>query len=188
LRRDATAFCLALAAAATLPGCGGGDDQNRFARSTCSYPKGAPLPALHLRRGVALRRTQQVVRRAARVDRTSGLPQLLGGSGYRVEDAGTWGGIGGFLDLAVERPHRVRAFVPQAGSPWPRRSPNRRFSRRYGYIPYRTFVSARRLTALQVSVDLRRRRVVDVSGSPSGGFDREETLPGHCPLPPPEED
>jgi hypothetical protein len=172
--------------------CGCGDDSpNADGSSACRYDTGPPLTH-HLEQPerVILARARRILRHAATSDRRSGLVQVLAGSRYREEAIGTWepsshaGVIGATIEIALDRPRPVDAVVSSAGEAWPRSSPNYRYSRRYGYVEWRSRLVSRSLTGLALSVDLRRGRVVDIDPAVSGSG-TATPLPGHCPIPQP---
>jgi hypothetical protein len=84
--------------------------------------------------------------------------------------------------------HRVAAVVPAIGDPWPTNSPRARYSRRFGYIEYKERLVSPRLTEALITVDLRRHRVVAITGGLNSKVTSEVALPGQCPVPPPPED
>jgi hypothetical protein len=146
------------------------------------------------------KQSRAVVRRDAR-NRQSPLGKVLGGSSYSIHETGyisnggpsryhrTFRVIGGLVDLRIQQPHPVDAVVPAWSSPWPRRSKNYKYSRHYGYVPYRAhFVSSRPVVDLMIDVDMRVRRVIGIEGGVESGEDLYEPLPGHCPLRPPSGD
>jgi hypothetical protein len=167
------------------------------ASSGCRYDHRRALPD-HIRQPEArvVAWAKRILRRAARSDRRSGLVQVLAGSGYRIEDGGTWstsdkplhGGrprvIGAAIDIALDRPHRVDAIVAAAGDGWPRKSRNYRYSRRYGYVEHRAHLTSPSLTGVEILVDVRRGKVAEVGPGPSGEVTLFEPVAGHCPLPP----
>jgi hypothetical protein len=121
---------------------------------------------------------------------------VLAGSPYTVTDGGIisngehgWHGrhynvIGAMFDIRVEEPHGFDVTVPASAGTWPRRSPNHRYSRYLGYVPYKARMAASKgVTGLLVDVDMRIRRITSISEGFSA-VDVWEPLPGHCPLPP----
>ena len=198
LRRCRYTACLAFGIAMlALSGCGA--DATEAAR-VCRYDRRPPRPD-DIRRPerVILGKAKAILRRAAEHDRRSGLPAVLGGSGYRVQEIGTWTLsdkpgygrqdriIGAIVDIALDRPHPVDAVVIAAGTGWPRRSQNFRYSRRFGYVVHHARLTARWLGGLSVLVDVRRGRVAEVGPGPDPSITGFVPLPGHCPLkqPPP---
>jgi hypothetical protein len=197
-RHRATFACLALMLAATgLSACGGDSTV------ACRYDPRPPLPDdIHQPQAKILARAERILRRAARTDRESGLVEVLGGSGYAIDEIGTWQVsdapgrrrqfriIGAVASMRILRPHAVDAVVLAAGRAWPRGSSNYRYSRRYGYVEHRNRLVASSLTGVDVSVDVRRGRVVEVGPSPAGAATVTEwsPLPGQCPIsePPPD--
>jgi hypothetical protein len=195
-RAATSAVGLALLAA-SLCSCGEGAAPAAAGNPHCRYAHGRPLPTdIRRPRAVILRRARRILRRAARGDRRSGLPQLLRGSSYSVDEIAPYSVAdtpgyrrstsiaGASIDIRLARPRAADAVVPNAGDPWPRRSPNHRYSRRYGYVEYRSHLVARRLKDLSVAVDVRRRRVVDVTIGLDTVAADQRPVPGHCPLPP----
>jgi hypothetical protein len=195
VHRGWAAVCVALAAG-TVSACG-----NDATEASCRYDHRRPLPDdVRQPEAVILERAKRILRRAARTDRRSGLAQVLAGSGYRIEQRGTWQVsakpghgrqfrfIGAVFDVAINRPHRVDAIVTAAGDGWPPGSPNHRYSRRYGYVEHRVHLASPSLTGLLIGVDLRRRRVVDVGLDAEANGTRYEPVPGQCPVhqPPPD--
>lgn len=193
-RRSAAVRVALLALALVTASCG----QAAAPVSTnCRFARGRPLADdIHRPTSVILKRARKILRRAARGDGHSGVHEVLAGSRYRIEDAGPWQLndkpgyrrqfriIGAMFDLAVTPAHPVDAVVAATGLPWPRRSPNHRYSRRYGYVEYRAHFAARSLTDVSVLVDVRRRSVVEVGPGPDGHATQYHPVKGHCPLRP----
>jgi hypothetical protein len=178
-----------------LSGCGAvaGEASRR-----CHYDARPPLPDdIRQPERVILTRARRILRESAKRDLRSGLPQVLEGSRYRIEDIGTWtlsdkrgpGGrdriIGATIDIALERPHPVNAIVVAAGTGWPQRSPRFRYSRHFGYVVHRARLTARSLGGLSVLVDVRRGRIAEVGPGTDPSVTGFVPLPGHCPLRPP---
>jgi hypothetical protein len=139
----------------------------------------------------------RILRHAARHDFRSGLPQVLGSSAYSIDEVGEWSLndkpgyrrqfriIGAAMVIRVARPHPVDVDVIVAGTGWPRGSKNYRFSRRYGYVPYRARLISKSLMDLSVLIDVRRGKVASVEVGPSGSVDHVVPLHGSCPEKPP---
>jgi hypothetical protein len=182
----------AIAAGVALAAGGGGDKR---VVSYCRVDPGPPLP------GDVPGSTDQIIARAERVLRRdarnpqSPLAQVLAGSPYTVTSGGFtsngehgWHGrgekvIGAIFDVRVDDPRPFDAIVPAARWEWPPGSTTR-YSRRAGYVPYRAHMASQKgITSLFVGVDMRTRRVTEISGG-VGGDDVWEPIPGHCPLPP----
>jgi hypothetical protein len=174
-----------------------GGDGDEPARE-CRYDHRAPLPA-DIPRSIddIEAGARRVLRRDAH-DPGSAFGKVLGGSDYAVDENGYiaggehgWHGraskvIGATLDVRIITPHGFEAMLPQWAAPWPRSSPNHRYSRHYGYVPYRAAAGSRDgVSGVMVDVDMRTRRVIGITeGVSGGGFDSWRVLPGHCPLPP----
>ncbi len=165
------------------------------AAAECSFDARSPLPP-DIPHSISWieKQSRAIVRRDARNPR-SPLAKVLAGSGYSIERTGyisngepsryhrTFRAIGGMVDLRLAQAHPVDAVVPAWSGPWPRRSKNYRYSRRYGYVPYRAhFVSRSPVTDLTIDVDVRVRRVIGIAGGVESGEDLYDPLPGHCPL------
>ena len=76
-------------------------------------------------------------------------------------------------------------IVPAWAGRWPRRSKNHKYSRHYGYVPYRVhFASAQPVVDLMLDVDMRVRRVIGIEPGLNSDADAYNPLPGHCPLRP----
>jgi hypothetical protein len=168
----------------------------------CKYDHRPPLPhdIPHSIEWIEAK-SRAVVRRDARNPSTP-LGKVLAGSGFEFDETGyisngehsryhrTFRVIGGMVEIRLDEPHPVDAVVPAWEGPWPRRSKNHKYSRRYDYVPYRAhFVSSRPVVDLMVDVDMRVRRVMGIAGGVNSGEDAYDPLPGHCPLrPQPHED
>jgi hypothetical protein len=130
----------------------------------------------------------RIVRRQARRPR-SPLGRIVRGAAYRVEDRGWISGSdssnGGIVGIHFKKRQRVDAIVPAWAQPWSRRSFNYRYSRRFGYTPYRRhLVSRRGLTDMLIDVDMRVRRIIEITPEYKSEVDVYEPLPGHCPIRP----
>jgi hypothetical protein len=186
-----------LAAAAIAAGvalaAGGGSGER-----VVSYCRIDPRPRLP---GDVPGSTDQIIARAERVlrrdahDPRSPFAQVLAGSPYTVTESGItsngqhgWHGradkvIGAVFDVRVDDPRPFDAIVPSARWEWPPGSITR-YSHHAGYVPYRVHMATQKgLTSLFVGVDMRTRRVTELSGDVDGD-DVWEPVPGHCPLPP----
>jgi hypothetical protein len=125
-----------------------------------------------------------VVLRAAR-SRGTRLGRLVAGRSFALRRPGTLevdprGLIGATIQLRFRRRTRVAGPMPALGFA-PRRL-GRRYNRRWGYMLYLRR-GAGTVRALDVDVDLRRHRVVDVYASfPHDSLDRWDPVPGPCPL------
>ena len=179
-----------------------GSDEDKTPRE-CRYDRRPPL-ARDIPRSIddIEAGARRVLRRDAH-DPGSAFAKVLGGSDYAVDENGYiasgehgWHGrpfkvFGATLDVRIITPHGFEAVLPEWRSPWPRRSPNHRYSRRYGYVPYKAAVRSRHgVSGVTVDVDMRTRSVIGITEGVNGEvFDSWRVLPGHCPLPPePRED
>jgi hypothetical protein len=191
-RSDAGAALGLALAVVTVSACG-----SDTTVASCRYDHRPPLPQdIRQPEAVILERAKRILRRTATTDRRSGLAQVLAGSGYRIEQIGTWGVndkpgrgrpftiIGAAIDVAIDRPHRVDAVVMAAGDAWPPRSDKNRYSRRYGYVEQRVHMVSPSLTGLSILVDVRRRQVAEVGQAPDTDVSRYDRLPGECPAHP----
>jgi hypothetical protein len=194
-RRCATYLALPLSVFA-LSGCGGAAAREAGGEAhVCRYDRRPPLPDdIAQPERVILSRARVILRRAASRDRRSGLPQVLKGSPYRIEEIGTWtlsdkrapGGrdriIGAVVDIGLDRPHPVDGIVVAAGTGSPRGSANFRFSRHFGYVVHRAHLSARWLSSLSILIDVRRGLVAEVGPGTDSSVTGFVPLAGHCPI------
>ena len=194
-RASGVALGLAAAAGAVALAQGGGDGGQ--ARE-CTYDHRPPLPGDvpgsidHIEAG-----GRRVLRRDAH-DAGSAFAKVLAGSDYAVDENGYisgsehgWHGrtfkvIGAMFEVRIIDPHGFKAILPEWEGSWPRRSPNRKYSRHYGYVPYQAAAGSRAgVSGLEVDVDMRTHRVIGIiEGVSSQPFDSWRVLPGHCPFPP----
>jgi hypothetical protein len=168
----------------------GGTAEASTPRAHCRVDPRPPLPAYaDMSIAEARARSVRVVRRQARRPR-SPLGRVLGDAAYRVEELGYISGddphrpVGGIVNIRFKERHPVDAIVPSWSRPWSRQSFNYRYSRRFGYTPYRVHFVARGVRDLWVDVDMRVRRIIEIAPGLDSGAERYEPLPGHCPIPP----
>ncbi len=161
----------------------------------CHVVHGPPLHGLRLTRAQTIRGTRRVILRNSRSPSTR-LGRLLRGKRFRLRRPGTVEFerhrgpnvlVGGSYNLRFPRPVHLAGVVPATG--WPPKGASQSYTRRYGYMPYLTRVAGT-VTSLDVTVDLRRKRIEEViDGFFSTPF-AYDPVPGPCPLgkPPPSTD
>jgi hypothetical protein len=184
---------VAVAAGVALAATGGSSER---VVSYCRADPRPPLPPDIRRPERSIIAIGQAVLRSDARNPSSAFARVLAGSWYAVDQSGVissgqrgWHGrqdriFGATFDVRVLRPHGFDTTVPVWGREWPRGSPNYRYSRHFGYVPYRARMASRKgLSSLSVDVDVRTRRVIDIS-SGLDAPDIWEPIAGHCPLRP----
>lgn len=162
---------------------GGSRGEAIEAHVRCIGRAGPPYGRLRLSRTQAVAAARRLVLHEAR-SRRSRLGHLVAGRHFTLGGAGTLEQeppllVGAIFVLRFDRRSHISGLLPTTG--WAPKSAERRYNRRWGYMLYLRRGEGR-VRALDVDVDVRRRRIVDINASLNDALDRWDPVPGPCPL------
>lgn len=180
--------CATATVAVAVAVSGDGYDPSEIeAHVKCRVAPGPRLPSLRLTRAQTIRGTRRVILRDARSE-SSRLGRLLRGRRFALRMPGTverqGAGdstlrTGGSYELRFRRPAYLSGVVPATGLP--PKGASGRYTRRYAYMPYLTRVAGR-VSGLDVTVDLRDKRIEGILETFNSVPFTYRPVPGSCPL------